>query len=322
MWRTVAGRMAGHHDAGRTHLLGEDVLRFETVLALGEAGVPARRLRAGVTLPALAGGRVGLVVDPESEPATGLTVVALAFPHPGPAGVRPDAAVLGELLRDLFRLAQVRAEQRWVVQLLDDRLADALRTALDSALHSAQGAAHDRPGPGRIGEPGARLELDPAGMATLQGPAGRALGNLALGHRLTAHCRVAEPAGPGRVLFAYLVEPLAGAPVPAVRADVPSPSVPLHPADPVTTGELPVLDSGTRDGARREILDAVRSLARGRAEAGFTVDEVVAEMRRRGTGCAESTIRTMVADRLRAGPPGRETTALTLVGPGLYRLTR
>ncbi len=45
VWAEVADTMRAHIDAGRGHLLTEDVVRFATVLALEESGVPAAAVR-------------------------------------------------------------------------------------------------------------------------------------------------------------------------------------------------------------------------------------------------------------------------------------
>jgi hypothetical protein len=50
--------------------------------------------------------------------------------------------------------------------------------------------------------------------------------------------------------------------------------------------------------ARSEVLDAARSLAARAADGTFTPDEVVRELRRRGSTYAESTIRTHVVSRM------------------------
>ena len=63
VWSDVARRMARHREAGRAHLLTEDVLRFESVLALEAVGVDADRLTAEVLTPSLAGGKLDLVVE-------------------------------------------------------------------------------------------------------------------------------------------------------------------------------------------------------------------------------------------------------------------
>jgi len=64
VWSDVARRLAAHPTAGRGHLLTEDVVRMETVLALGSAGVQARRLAFEHVAPELAGGKLDLVLDP------------------------------------------------------------------------------------------------------------------------------------------------------------------------------------------------------------------------------------------------------------------
>jgi hypothetical protein len=58
-------------------------------------------------------------------------------------------------------------------------------------------------------------------------------------------------------------------------------------------------------------------------ESTFTLAEVVAEMARRGTGYAESTIRTMVPSHLCRNAPSHATTTyddLERIDRGLYRL--
>jgi hypothetical protein len=64
VWRNVAERLTAHRIAGRGHLLTEDVVRMETVLALAGVGVSASRLAAEVLAPGLHGGNLDLVVDP------------------------------------------------------------------------------------------------------------------------------------------------------------------------------------------------------------------------------------------------------------------
>lgn len=65
-----------------------------------------------------------------------------------------------------------------------------------------------------------------------------------------------------------------------------------QPEAPASTSEQVV--AGTRDGARREILDAARAVVARSGGALFTMPEVIAEMNRRGTTYAERTIRTMI----------------------------
>jgi len=53
-----------------------------------------------------------------------------------------------------------------------------------------------------------------------------------------------------------------------------------------------------REGARREILDAIRVVLTRSGRDTFTPVEIVTEMTRRGSGYAESTIRTMITGHL------------------------
>jgi hypothetical protein len=85
LWATVAQRVAAHGKAGRTHLLTEDVVRFETVLALEELGIAPDRMAVEVRASSMVGGRLDLVID-------GLAgaVVELKFPRDSRTGISPD----------------------------------------------------------------------------------------------------------------------------------------------------------------------------------------------------------------------------------------
>jgi hypothetical protein len=89
---------------------------------------------------------------------------------------------------------------------------------------------------------------------------------------------------------------------------------------PVTPTEVPV---GTREGARREILGAIHVLLGGSGSDTFTPAQVLAEMKRRGTGYADSTVRTMItAHMCRNAPDNTGTTYddLERIDRGVYRL--
>jgi hypothetical protein len=60
LWRALAERLAAERAAGRGHLLSEDVVRYQTVLALGDLGVGPGRLTAEFLSPYLRGGKVDL----------------------------------------------------------------------------------------------------------------------------------------------------------------------------------------------------------------------------------------------------------------------
>jgi hypothetical protein len=84
-------------------------------------------------------------------------------------------------------------------------------------------------------------------------------------------------------------------------------------------GTTPVLP-GTRDGARREILAAIRAVLARSGTTTFTPTQVVTEMTRRGTGYAESTMRTMItAHMCRNAPDNASTTFRNATSPKVAR---
>jgi hypothetical protein len=232
VWRAVAARVDSHTAAGRTHVLTEDVLRFETVLALEDLGVSADRLRVEVLAPALAGGKLDLVVDPPRG-----TVVEFKFPRDSSTGISPDTLTLGALLRDFFRVAAVPAQQRWVVQLLNVRLI----RYLDSA--------HRRYGLGWAAAPGQRLQLAPAAVSSLPATARRPIGGLSIGGGVKATCMLAEQVTSQLTLFAYWVDAL----WPASQALEPAASGTVQVPAPPEPRPYPLRDPYR---ARSEILDA------------------------------------------------------------------
>ena len=303
LWAQVGDRLAAHRAAGRTHLLTEDTLRHETVLALEGAGVTPNRLAVEVPAPALGGGKLDLVVDPP-----GAAVIELKYPRHSRTGYSPDTMTLGELLRDFLRVAVVSADERWVVQLLNDRLARYVdATCRRYGLRWA----------GTVGE---TVEIAAGPVADLPLTAARAIGAAMVNGTVLASCAVATPVGAGLTLYAYRVNGLltAGA--------VPPAAAPPPRREPVPTSApgAPAPSGGTRDPARREILDAARAVTTRSGRATFSMADVIAEMRRRGTGYAESTIRTMMSAHLCANSTGAGIagyTDLTRVGHGMYRLT-
>ncbi|ANZ43299.1 hypothetical protein BBK82_36100 [Lentzea guizhouensis] len=79
----------------------------------------------------------------------------------------------------------------------------------------------------------------------------------------------------------------------------------------------------TRDGARREILDAVQAVLTRSGASTFTLAEIVTEMSHRNTGYAERTIRTMVTSHLCRNAPDHASITyddLERVSRGVYRL--
>lgn len=116
VWRAVAGAVSVHINAGRGHLLTEDAVRFALIAALEEQGVQPGEIRIEVSEPRIEG-KLDLVVgDPPSA------VVELKFPRDPRASMPPDTMTMGEMLRDFYRLARLDASERWVAQLVSDRL--------------------------------------------------------------------------------------------------------------------------------------------------------------------------------------------------------
>lgn len=297
VWRDVADRVADHRAVGRGHLLTEDTVRHETVLALDAAGVAPARLAAEVFVPQLPGGKLDLVVDPPDG-----AVIELKYPRGSRTGISPDTMTFGELVRDFLRVAVVPAQTRWVVQVIEDRLARYI-TGICSR-HALTWTTR----------PGEQLVLPAAAVATLPGTAGRAIGTAAAAGTVTSTCAVAARAGDGLTLLAYEVD-AAAANAAAATATPPT----------VSGGLAPIVTPAraTRDGARREILAAARAIVARTGRNGFTMPDVIAEMHARGTGYSDTTIRTMMSAHLCADATGDGIagyTDLARIGRGLYRL--
>lgn len=301
VWAKVAARVAAHRAAGRGHLLTEDTVRLETVLVLEKFGVPPDRLAAEVLAPELAGGKLDLVVDPP-----GGAVIELKYPRDSRTGISPDTMTFGELLRDFLRVAVIPAEDRWVVQLLNDRLGRYLAGACL------------RHGLGWADAVGDTVTLPAAALAALPVTAARAIGAATVPGTLTATCAVLEPVGDGLSLYAFRVDGL-----PVVESGVGTASPPADPVAEIEEGNA-APGRATRDGARTEIVAAARAVVARSGRESFTMPEVIAEMRRRGTGYAESTIRTMIAAHLCADATGDGVAGyadFTRAGRGHYRFT-
>ena len=151
------------------------------------------------------------------------------------------------------------------------------------------------------------VTLHPAEVAALPSTATRIIGSQ-VSARVTAQRLALLPVDRDLRLAVYQVDPFTP-PGDAEAVDLPAePSVPARAA---------------REGARREILDAIGAvLTRSRRDT-FTPAEIVAEMTRRGSGCAESTVRTMITAHLCWNAPDNAGTTyddLERLGRGRYRL--
>ena len=76
---------------------------------------------------------------------------------------------------------------------------------------------------------------------------------------------------------------------------------------------------------REEVLKVAQQLARSSGDGTFTLEQVLAAMRREGTRYQESTIRTHVTSRMCVNAPAHHALVYAdfeRVGPGTYRLSR
>lgn len=135
IWRAVAGAVEVHLQAGRGHLLTEDAVRFALIAALEEHGVAPADIRIEVIEPRV-DGKLDLVVG---DPPSG--VVELKFPRDSRTGISPDTMTLGEMLKDFFRLARLDTDERWVAQLVNDRLRRYLERRTDITWTFQRGSA-------------------------------------------------------------------------------------------------------------------------------------------------------------------------------------
>ncbi len=184
-WVEVARRMGGHFAAGRRHLLTEDVLRWTTIDVLVETGLTPSDLQVEVVIP-VSRGKLDLVIaDDEKQIA-----VEFKFPRDSRTGISPDTMTLGELLKDVYRLAAVDSfGERWAVMLLNDRLRRYLERRTDCRWRF---------------EPDQRLAFSPDGFALLPQTASRGLGEW-VAASAAATCRVSESMD-GHRLLAYEVQ--------------------------------------------------------------------------------------------------------------------
>lgn len=214
-----------------------------------------------------------------------LAVIELQYPRePNPANAA-WTMTLGEVLKDFYRLAAYPGVADRVFVYVET---DHLRRYMLGVT-----ARH-----------GVNLDVDtvhlrPAEIAALPTTATGIIGPQLVGHSVTAQRFAVLPIDDTLRLAVYHVNPLAQ---PESR---------------------PALALATRDGARREILDAVRAVLTRSGGETFAPTEIIAEMTRRGTGYAESTIRTMITAHLCRNAPDNAATTyddLERTDRGRYRL--
>ncbi|XVS61853.1 hypothetical protein ACQPYE_26640 [Actinosynnema sp. CA-299493] len=249
MWTSVAAELRGHLDGGLGGLLTEDVVRFATARALVAAGVDAAVLRVEAPHPVLKGSRVDLVVGRPSPVA----LIELKFPREPNEVNAAWTMALGEVLKDFYRLAAYPGEvDRVFVYVESDRLR---RYMAGAARRYGVDLDTDT------------VALTPAGVAGLPATALGIIGPDLVRHHVTATRLVVVPVDDTLRLTVYHVDPLATPQTTDLSAGGPEATRPLPPVaaarQAVGTGtdtDAPPTAPAVRDGARREILDAVRAV--------------------------------------------------------------
>ena len=185
VWSDVAEIVRGHVNAGRGHLLTEDVLRFATVLALEESGVPAAAVRFEHRIPEISAS-LDLVVGDDPD-----AVVELKYPRDPTGFGAADTMTFGELLRDFYRLAWLDLSDAWALQVMDQRL----RGYLSRRGHVSWTWS--------VGE---SLRIRPEAMRDLPVTTARSLPVWTATMAVDAECTASHEVG-GLVLAAYRVRP-------------------------------------------------------------------------------------------------------------------
>jgi hypothetical protein len=263
----------------------------------------------------LKGSRVDLVVGRPSPVA----LIELKFPREPNEVNAAWTMALGEVLKDFYRLAAYPGEvDRVFVYVESTRLRGYM-----AGVARRHGVDLDTD----------TVALTPAAVAGLPAMALGIIGADLARHSVTATRLALIPVDDTLRLTIYHVDPLATAQTadlpagdPEVKRPVPPVEVTRQAAETVTGTDTPPIRStarAVREGARREILDAVQAVLTRSGASTFTLAEVLAEMARRGTGYAEGTIRTMVTSHLCRNAPDHAATTyddLERVDRGRYRL--
>lgn len=321
VWHVVAHELRDHRRRGLGGLLTEDTVRFAVARALVVAGADAGEVRAEWPHPALPGSRVDLVVGGEPPAA----IVEVKYPRERDERNEAWTMALGEILKDFYRLALCPGiADRLFVYVEVGRLRRYM-----ARIARSYGIDFDAD----------TMVLRPSDSAKLPTTATGIIGADLAAHHVTASRIVLIEVDDNLRLAVYRVNPLAGTPDPAARdlaaddgrlvagggaeqASGDGNGLPVHSVGVSAVPALGSVPAGTRDGARPEILDAVRAVTVRSGAETFTVAQIVGEMTRRGTGYAESTIRTMITGHMCANAPDNAATTyddLERVDRGVYR---
>ena len=126
-WEDVAAVLRGHIDAGRQHLLTEDVVRFALAGILEAQGVTPDRIAFEHRVAGI--GPIDLVID--ATPGTLGAAIEIKFPRDPKEKNAADTMTVGELLNDFYRLARLDAAEAWALQIIGARLAHHLARRTD-----------------------------------------------------------------------------------------------------------------------------------------------------------------------------------------------
>lgn len=305
VWAAVADELGEHRRRGLQRLLTEDTVRFAAIKALVAAGADPAGLAVEWPHPALTGSRVDLVAG--GTPPGAL----IEFKYPREPNEKNAAwtMVLGEVLKDFYRLAvHPKPADRLFVYAETERLRRYMAGA---------GARYGL-------DPHAdHVTLSPADAARLPTTAATVIGTDLAAHHVTARRLASLTVDADLSLSVYTVDPLGVSPDPSALRAATGEAEPS--AVPAAEDEYAELTSPvrTRDGARREILAAIRAVLGRSGGTTFTPAQVVTEMARRSSGYAESTIRTMITAHMCHNAPDNNGTTyddLERVGRGIYRL--
>jgi hypothetical protein len=307
LWERVAADLRGHRAAGLERLMTEDTLRFTTIKALAAEGVDPAGMRVEWPHPILKGSRVDLVAG--GEPPTAL----IEFKYPREPNDKNAAwtMALGEVMKDVYRLAACPgAADRLFVYAETSRLrgymaASAQRYGLDLDVDD--------------------VILRPADAARLPITAAQIIGTDLASHHVTARRMAWIDVDEGLRLSVYVVASRGSVdPSHAEIAidDLPEPAA-IADLDEAIDEPVTEPSAETRNGARREILEAIRAVLARTESSTFSVIQIVDEMRKRGSGYAESTVRTMITAHMCIdAPDNAAATYDDLERPlrGVYRL--
>jgi hypothetical protein len=302
MWHIVASELRDLRRQGLRRLLTEETVRFATVKALVGAGVDPQLLRYEWPHPALHGSRIDLVLGTPPR-----TLFELKYPREPNEKNAAWTMIYGEVLKDFYRLAAYPYEaERIFVYAESDRLHKYMAGAIGKYgldVHAEEINLHP--------EQAANV---PATVATVFGP------TLAT-NTVTARRIAAIDVDASLGLFVFAVDPLGSDNTAGPSAFVPAKSSVVT----TETSGFTTFDSNRASGARAEILAAIDAIVTRSGGETFEFNDVLVEMRLRGSTYADSTVRTMVTSHMCANAPdhlAKTFDDLERVGRGLYQRRR